>query len=69
LPGHLVRIKNEAISFYKKWFERLRELRVKVVRIGLVSWALNLESSAYRYSLSDAARIDEIIRFAKENNI
>lgn len=62
--------KSEAIFFYKSWFEKLKNLGVKVVRIGLVPWALNLEwSSLNRYSLSDAARIDEIIKLAEEHNI
>lgn len=62
--------KSEAISFYRLWFERLRELGVKVVRIGLVPWSLNLEwSNLNRYSLADASRIDEIVRLAEENDI
>ncbi|MEM4584775.1 MAG: hypothetical protein QW611_07330 [Ignisphaera sp.] len=62
--------KLEAISFYSSWFKRLKELGVKVVRIGLVPWSLNLEwSNLNRYSLADAARIDEIIRLAEEHDI
>lgn len=62
--------KGNAMIFYKRWFEKLKNLGVKVVRVGLVPWALILEwDSLYSYNLIDAIKIDKIVELAKENDI
>ena len=59
-----------AVSFYERWFEKLNESSIKVVRIGLVPWALTLEwSKLHQYSQVDAAAIDEIVRLAEKYDI
>ncbi|MEM0027315.1 MAG: hypothetical protein QXT53_05105 [Ignisphaera sp.] len=59
-----------SISFYRSWFERLSSSGVKVVRIGLVPWSLNLEwNRLHSYDLASAARLDEILKFARKYDI
>ena len=62
--------KKTSISFYEQWFEKLSRSGIKVVRIGLVPWALTLEwTKLYNYNLFDAARIDEIVKLAEKYDI
>ncbi|MEL9939676.1 MAG: cellulase family glycosylhydrolase [Ignisphaera sp.] len=59
-----------SISFYRSWFERLSNSGVKVVRIGLVPWSLNLEwNKLHSYDLASAARLDEILELARKYDI
>ncbi len=60
-----------AIPFYRDWFKKASENGVKVVRIGLVDWAICLEchQNFHRYSLDDAAIVDEILKLADEYDI
>lgn len=62
--------RRSSISFYEQWFDKLNKSGIKVVRIGLVPWALTLEwSKLHYYSLDDAARIDEIVKLAEKYDI
>lgn len=61
---------SDAIPFYERWFKKLEEAGVKVVRVGLVPWALSLEwDTLNRYSMLNAARLDEVVRLAEEHGI